>query len=98
MANIYFPKLPNPVSPMGLAASAAGQGLMQLGENYIKVTDRNAELEAEEIKRVALAEVNRLDTSFNQGMAIETMDLDKAKLAETPPYIGSVITEIPNRK
>tara|TARA_R110002020_G_scaffold193584_1_gene394109 strand:- start:27861 stop:29429 length:1569 start_codon:yes stop_codon:yes gene_type:complete len=95
MANIYFPKLPNPVSPMGLAASAAGQGLMQLGENYIKVTDRNAELEAEEIKRVALAEVNRLDTSFNQGMAIETMDLDKAKLAETKR--GNLASEESNR-
>ena len=83
MANIYENKLPDPVSPMGLAASAAGQGLFQFGESFIKVTDRNAELEAEELKRAALAEVDRMKTSFNQGMAVEQMDLDKAKLEET---------------
>lgn len=86
MANMYDPRttgaLPDPVSPMGLAASAAGQGLMQFGESFIKVTDRNSELEAEEIKRVALAEVDRMKTSFNQGMAIEQLDLDKAGLEE----------------
>tara|TARA_S200000501_G_scaffold24567_2_gene21318 strand:- start:1542 stop:2936 length:1395 start_codon:yes stop_codon:yes gene_type:complete len=82
MANIYENKLPDPVSPMGLAASAAGQGLFQFGESFIKVTDRNAELEAEELKRMALAEVDRMKTSFNQGMAIEQMDLDKATLEE----------------
>jgi len=95
MANKYENKLPDPVSPMGLAASAAGQGLMQFGESFIKVTDRNAELEAEELKRMALSEVDRMKTSFNQGMAIETMDLDKAKLEETKR--GNLASEEANR-
>lgn len=95
MANIYENKLPDPVSPMGLAASAAGQGLFQFGESFIKVTDRNAELEAEELKRAALAEVDRMKTSFNQGMAVEQMDLDKAKLEETKR--GNLASEEANR-
>jgi hypothetical protein len=83
MANMYENKLPDPVSPLGMAMTVGGQQGMILGENYIKATDRNAELQAEEIKRMALAEVAQSTASFNQGMAIEGLDLDKAKLEET---------------
>lgn len=88
MANKFENRLPDPVSPSGLAASAAGQGLIMLGDQFIKVTDRNAELQAEEIKRAALAEVDRLKTGFDQGMALESMDLEQAKLAETKRATG----------
>ena len=88
MANKYENRLPDPVSPSGLAASAAGQGLIMLGDQFIKVTDRNTELQAEEIKRAALAEVDRLKTGFDQGMALESMDLEQAKLAETKRATG----------